>query len=83
MFEIKGETYTHLLTVSHPYMKGEVEAKILRQSGDQIEASGGRPIVWVFAEKEAAQMVRKLFNDTGGGRQFITVVYIPWTKRNP
>jgi hypothetical protein len=83
MFEIKGETYTHLLTVSHSDMKKNVEAQILKQSGDQIEASGGRPIVWVFAEKEAAQMVQKLFNDVGGGRQFITVVHIPWDRRNP
>jgi hypothetical protein len=55
----------------------------LRQSARQIAASGGRPIVWVFAEKEAAQIVCKLFDTTGKGREFITVVYIPWTRRNP
>jgi hypothetical protein len=56
---------------------------ILNRSARQINASGGHPIVWVFAEEEAAQMVRKLFDTTGEGRQFITVVHIPWARKKP
>jgi NADPH-dependent ferric siderophore reductase len=55
--------------------------EILAQSERQIQASGGRPIVWVFAEKEAAEIVRKLFDTVRGGRENITVVHIPWTTR--
>jgi hypothetical protein len=80
MVEIKGETYSHLLTL--PFAKG-VEDEMLAQSARQIEASGGRPIVWVFAEEEAAKIVRDLFDRVGGGRENITVVHIPWTRKNP
>jgi hypothetical protein len=79
MFEIKGETYTKLLTES--FSKNNIKDDILSQSACQLEASGGRPIVWVFAEKEAAQIVQRLFDTVGKGREFITVVHIPWTTR--
>ncbi len=81
MFEIKGETYAKLLT--EHFSEENTEDEILKQSARQIAASGGRPIVWVFAEKEAAQIVRKLLDTTGKGRECITVVYIPWTMRSP
>jgi hypothetical protein len=81
MFEIKGETYTKLLTES--FSEDNTKDDILNQSARQINASGGHPIVWVFAEEEAAQMVRKLFDTTGEGRQFITVVHIPWARKKP
>jgi NADPH-dependent ferric siderophore reductase len=83
MFEIKGETNAKLLTSRYDALKTSTADKILEQSARQIAASGGRPIVWVFAEKEAAQFVRVLFDKVGRGRQFITVVYIPWTRTNP
>jgi hypothetical protein len=47
MFEIKGETNAKLLTES--YSENNVKDDILNQSARQINASGGRPIVWVFA----------------------------------
>ena len=83
MFEIKGETNAKLLTSRYGDLKTSTTDKILNQSARQIAASGGRPIVWVFAEKEAAQVVRDLFDKVGQGRQFITVVHIPWTRTNP
>jgi hypothetical protein len=52
MIEIKAETYSHPLTTS---FGGKVERDMLDQSARQIQASGGRPVVWVFAEAEAAQ----------------------------
>jgi hypothetical protein len=81
MFEIKGLTYAKLLTES--FSEKNTQDDILSQSERQINASGGRPIVWVFAEKEAAQIVRDLFDGKREGRQFITVVHIPWTRTKP
>jgi len=83
MFEIKGETNAKLLTSRYDGLTVSATGKILKQSERQIAASGGRPIVWVFAEKEAAQFVLDLFDKVGRGRQFITVVHIPWTRTNP
>lgn len=81
MFEIKGETNAKLLIES--FSKLNRKKQILDQSARQLAASGGRPIVWVFAEKEAAQIVRDLFDEAGDGRETITVIYIPWTRRSP
>jgi len=80
MVEVKGETYTHLL--STPFAS-KVENEMLDQSARQIQASGGRPIVWVFSEEEAAQKMRKVFDAAGEGRQKIIIVYIPWARSNP
>jgi hypothetical protein len=80
MVEIKGETIAHLL--SRPF-GANVEGDMLAQSARQLEASSGRPIVWVFAEKEAAQRARALFDATDNGRENITVVHIPWVRTNP
>jgi hypothetical protein len=81
LFEIKALTYAERLSGPYGDIKKNAVGEILAQSERQIQASGGRPIVWVFAEKEAAEIVRKLFNETGEGRDNITVVYIPWTTR--
>jgi hypothetical protein len=79
MFEIKGETYTHLLTTS---FGKNVADDMLGQSASQLAASGGRPVVWVFAEAEAAEKARKLFDTKDAGRETITVLYIPWVRSN-
>jgi len=81
MFEFKGQEYANLIKV--PQIAESITDEFLDQSGRQIAASGGRSIVWVFAEKEAALFARKLFDDAAGGRERITVVYVPWTKRRP
>jgi hypothetical protein len=57
--------------------------KILKQSASQLEASGVRAIVYVFAEEEAALKALKLFNTKDNGRERITVVHIPWARKNP
>lgn len=51
----------------------------LDQSARQIAASGGRPVVWIFADKEDALRTQKLFEITKEGRQYITIVHVPWT----
>jgi hypothetical protein len=80
MIEIKAETYSHLLTTS---FGGKVERDMLDQSARQIQASGGRPVVWVFAEAEAAQKARALFDVADDGRENITIVHIPWARSSP
>ena len=81
LFEIKAEQYAKLLKV--PQIEESIADDFLEQSGRQIAASGGRPTVWIFAEEEAALFTRRLFDRAKGGRERITVVYVPWTKRNP
>lgn len=81
MFEFKGERYAWLLTV--PQIRKKITDNFLAQSASQIGASGGRPVVWIFAEEEAALFARKLFNDTDDGREYITVGYVPWTNWGP
>jgi hypothetical protein len=58
-------------------------AVLLKQSESQLAASGGRPVIWVFAEAEAAQRARDLFNAKNHGREMITVLYIPWVRSKP
>ncbi len=83
LFEIKGEMYTRLMTLPYPIIGKNTADGILEQSADQIEASGGRAMVWVFAEEEAARKAAKLFDDTDHGRENIVVVHIPWVRSNP
>jgi hypothetical protein len=83
VFEIKGENNAKMLSSRYDPIRENAVDKILKQSADQIEASGGRAMVWVFAEEEAAEEARRLIDTVGEGRQYIIVVHIPWVKRNP
>ncbi|MFZ0423207.1 MAG: hypothetical protein WAL80_10055 [Xanthobacteraceae bacterium] len=74
VFEIKGAGYTKL-TSDLPDMMADY---LVGQASRQLEASGGRPVVWIFAEEQAARFSRKLFDDTGLGR--ITVAHVPWIR---
>ena len=79
LFEFKAEQYAWLLTV--PQIRKEITDDFLKQSANQIAASDVRPVVWIFAEAEAARFARKLFDDADQGREYITVGYVPWTRR--
>jgi hypothetical protein len=74
LFEIKGEGLAKL-TNDLPDVMGD---KFIYQATRQLAASGGRPVVWIFAEQEAALFARELFDDEGLWR--ITVGYIPWIR---
>lgn len=74
LFEIKGEGLAKL-TNELPVIMAD---KFLDQATRQMEASGGRPVVWIFAEEKAALFARKLFDDEGLGR--ITVAHVPWIR---
>jgi hypothetical protein len=73
LFEFKGY-YGKLLT-----FPSQAVSDFLSQSLRQIKASGGRPVVWVFAEEEDAKSARRLFDDIDEGRELITIVHVPWT----
>ncbi len=81
LFELKGEGYAAILMF--PQGIKSIENRFLEQSGRQIAASGGRPLVWIFAEWEAALFARKLFDTAKEGRESIHVVHMPWTTRKP
>ncbi len=40
---------------------------MLNQSFAQVQASGGRPVVWIVAEDGAAKSIRELFDTTTMG----------------
>lgn len=59
LIEIKGPRYAYLLRYSKP--NESITREFLDKAENQVEASGGRPIVWIFAEPEAAEYARRLF----------------------
>jgi hypothetical protein len=75
MFELKGESLAKL-TKDLPNVMAD---DFVDQARRQVAASGGRPVVWIFAEQEAALFARKLFDETKG-LEGITVGYVPWIR---
>jgi len=75
LFEFKSD-YGGLLMFD-----SNARRSFLDQSLRQIAAGGGRPVVWIFANREDADRTRKLFEDADKGREYITIVHVPWTAR--
>jgi hypothetical protein len=75
LFEIKGEGIAKLTSD----LPNAVEYQFIDQATRQMAASGGRPVVWIFAEEKAAVLARELFYRTAGLER-ITVAYIPWNR---
>jgi hypothetical protein len=75
MVEAKGE-YEGVL--AFPQGNSSVADDWIDQSGDQVAASGGRPIRWYFAEAASADFARELFESSRGGRERIEIVVLPW-----
>ncbi|MBV9509161.1 MAG: hypothetical protein JO303_02625 [Caulobacteraceae bacterium] len=61
MVDAKGTTYTKLLAVKHENF--EVERKLEAQAKRQVSAGQGRPIIWFFAEKKAAEKAEILLKE--------------------
>jgi hypothetical protein len=78
LFEIKGEQYAKLLQM--PQAEDSIGEQFFDQALRQVQASGGRPIIWIFAEPEAADFARELFNSSKDLER-IFVVPMPWLKR--
>jgi hypothetical protein len=74
MVEAKGPGYAGILSFDKG--KENLEKEWLAQSARQIAAAGGRSIRWYFAEPKAAAFAREIF--TGGGRENIEIIDLPW-----
>jgi hypothetical protein len=77
LFEIKGEGLAKLTND----LPGAIGNKFVDQASRQLAASGGRPVIWIFAERDVALFTRTLF-DLTPGLERITVGYVPWTRSN-
>jgi hypothetical protein len=77
LFEIKGEGLAKLAND----LPVALAVKFIGQATRQLAASGGRPVIWIFAEWDAALFTRRLFDSTPGLER-ITVGYVPWTRSN-
>jgi hypothetical protein len=69
LVEAKGVGYKNLLNGSKKgkEVAKEVKSKLLKQARRQVAeaAKHGKPVKWVFAEKEAAEMMRKSLEKLG------------------
>lgn len=74
MIDAKGPGYSELFHRKSPIPWLGAQAKMLRQSRNQIDAAQGRPIEWHFAEREIADSVRDLF---ARNHRNITIVDTP------
>jgi hypothetical protein len=74
LFEIKAEGVAKLTNDLPDVMAG----RFTDQAGRQLAASGGGPVVWIFAEEKAALFARDLFDKLG--LKGITVAYVPWVR---
>lgn len=76
MFEYKGTGYEILLRRPGYFMRRVLAETWLDQATRQIDASDGRPVVWVFAEKSAEEFAKKIFQNDEK-LQRIGTVWIP------
>ncbi|HUB26372.1 MAG TPA: hypothetical protein VL992_13160, partial [Tepidisphaeraceae bacterium] len=68
--------YARLLTFEN--IRDSVAKEFLDQSARQLAALGNRQLRWYFAEPAAAAFARQLFATSGGGRDRIEIVELPW-----
>ncbi len=84
LYDAKSTGYAKMLAENNPYLTGGLAKKFVKQATDQIVASEGREIVWCFAEKEAADFVRELFDDEELNKSVnlrrIRIVYLYWRE---
>jgi hypothetical protein len=76
MIEAKGPVYAKLLT--YEWGKKSLTEQWLDQSGRQLAALGSRQLRWYFAEPEAAEFARELFERANQGRERIEIVVLPY-----
>jgi hypothetical protein len=76
MVDAKGPEYANLLTFDAG--RRSVRAEFLAESSRQLAALGNRQLRWYFAEPAAAAFARQLFATSGGGRDRIEIVDLPW-----
>jgi NADPH-dependent ferric siderophore reductase len=64
MYEYKGPTYTPFLQRANEneFLGPSALAKMLDQATRQFQAAEGKHIVWLFADRDAAEDVRDKFD---------------------
>jgi hypothetical protein len=78
LFDAKGTTYAKMLEDKSDGLRKGVAENLLIEARNQIGASQGRAIYWVFAEEKAAHLVRKLFDAEGNEDvSRIAIYYMP------
>ena len=77
LLDYKGEGYAQLL--QNPITKESIKEGFLDQALRQVQASDGRPIIWIFADQEAATYAGNLFQNDDRLKG-IYVVWVPWVK---
>jgi hypothetical protein len=61
-----------------------VTEEFLDKAERRVQASNGRPIVWIVAEPEVATYLQELFADSENqGVKKIIVINMRWMKRTP
>lgn len=75
MIEAKGPGFAKMLQSSY-FSDFVLPARWERQAARQVAASGGRDLDWFFAEPEAADRAREIFDDARTLRK-INVISIP------
>lgn len=75
MIDAKGTRYAYLLQYQQP--RESLTEEFLDRANRQLQAAGGRQIVWHFAEREAADFARALFEASD---IHIKVLYTPWRR---
>jgi hypothetical protein len=71
LWEAKGFGYAKLLKGG---VAAEVAGRLLNQARRQLNAANGTAIRWLFAEKDAADIVRNMFRSHG---MLIEVIHMP------
>lgn len=80
LFDYKGVTYAKLLSSKYkPLRDGPMDDLIGRATKQMAAAAINEPIVWVFAEPRAAEIVEDEFRRLGGFAR-IQIVVQPWRK---
>jgi len=79
MLEAKGPGYSRVLGQG-PGSKANLEERFLKQATAQLAAAGPRTVEWHFAESDAANFARALFEKNGLNISVYHTPYIRWPE---
>lgn len=88
LFDAKGTTYDELLTSKYKPLRNGTLTDLFDTADRQIAASEGRPIYWVFAEENAANVAEQAFHEWDPRRNEVPApkykqihfVFLPWRE---
>jgi hypothetical protein len=81
LVEAKGPGYARLIKSGNPGILDRIARSWTRQATRQVDASEGRPIIWVFAEQGALDYACEVFSRPGNeSLRGIGLVLLPWPE---